>query len=141
MDFLPAFRDFRENLIVAAPVQLLPDQVVVRQPLLAHGQIAHPRIEHGHCRRSILDEQPQLFLAFLQGRLSFVPRDRIAERRNAVGKIIGQFAEQLHFVRRKGVRLAGINGHRPESLACVGERQDQRRGVAVPEGLLPPRAK
>ena len=66
MNLPPAFRDLREDVVVATTRQLLARQPEVRQPALADGHVAHLVVEHGDGCRRMVDEETELLLADAQ---------------------------------------------------------------------------
>lgn len=65
MHLFPAFRDFRENFVMAAPDDFA-FQFVTLKPARADGQITHFLIKHRHGDRIIFDEEAQPFFRFAQ---------------------------------------------------------------------------
>ena len=59
MDFLPLLRHLGEDVVMR-----LADDIAIETEILApagaHGDIAHLPVEHGHCRRRLLDEMAEL---------------------------------------------------------------------------------
>jgi len=68
MDLAPGRRDLRKDVVVRMTEHLALPQGIVLSPAPTHGEVMHLAVEHGERGGSMVDQQLQAILAFLQRR-------------------------------------------------------------------------
>ena len=87
VNFDPAWRQIRKDLVVTAPDQRDIPQVVILPPTLADHQIPHVTVQHGDGRRNMLHIEPQLLLPLLQSMLRLHAFAQVIDEADAVPRL------------------------------------------------------